>query len=288
MKQKIISYFRNILIKKIISPKNSEKIIIFLAKLAGISLRKLYYEEQGILKYQSSDLSGETYLIESILPKYLNENAIIFDVGANVGTYTAKLRKQFPTSIIYAFEPSAYSFSILQEKTKNDQNIKCYQKGLSYLSSTKELYDYGNMSGNSSHATLYPEIFETFKQHRFSHEVYTKKETIEMTSIDDFCLSLNIDLIDFIKIDTEGHEFEVLRGAKNMIKNEKIKMIQFEFNEMNVISRVFLKDFYDLLSSYYFFRLNSNSLIPIFKYNTNNEVFKFQNIFAIQKDIYEN
>jgi len=288
MKQKIISSFRNILFKKIIGSKQSEKIIIFLAKLAGVSLRRLYYQEQGILKYQSSKLSGETYLINSILPKYLNKNAIIFDVGANVGKYTDQLRKQFPNSIIYAFEPSSYSFTILQENTKNDPKIKSYQKGLSSLSSTKNLYDYGNMSGTSSQATLYPEIFEEFKQHKFSNEVYTKKETIEMTSIDDFCLSSNIDCINFIKIDTEGHEIEVLKGSQKMIQNKKIKIIQFEFNEMNVISRVFLKDFYDLLSSYYFFRLDSNRLIPIFTYNTNNEIFKFQNILAIQKDIYEN
>ena len=58
-----------------------------------------------------------------------------------------------------------------------------------------------------------------------------------------------IDDIDFIKIDVEGHELAVLQGAVNMINQNRIKVIQFEFNVANILSRVFLKDFYDLLEN---------------------------------------
>ena len=61
--------------------------------------------------------------------------------------------------------------------------------------------------------------------------------------------------------------------------------MQFEFNEMNVISRVFLKDFYDLLGDEWdFFRLDTRKLIYLGRrYDSANEIFKFQNIVAIRK-----
>ncbi len=67
-----------------------------------------------------------------------------------------------------------------------------------------------------------------------------------------------------------------------MLSNGKIEVIQFEFNEMNVVSRTFLKDFYDILSNYDLCRLDSNKLIPLFKYESKNEIFQFQNFLATQ------
>jgi len=68
-------------------------------------------------------------------------------------------------------------------------------------------------------------------------------------------------------------------------KENNIDIIQFEFNEMNIISRVFLKDYYELLPQYNFYRISSKYLIPMPIYKTENEIFKFQNILAINKSI---
>jgi hypothetical protein len=79
---------------------------------------------------------------------------------------------------------------------------------------------------------------------------------------------------------------EVLKGAVNMITSGRIDIIQFEFNEMHVIARVFFKDFYELLSQQYFlYRLNTDSLIPLKGYDTFYEVFKFQNIVAVNRKL---
>jgi hypothetical protein len=66
-----------------------------------------------------------------------------------------------------------------------------------------------------------------------------------------------------------------------MINGGNIKIIQFEFNEMNIVSRVFLKDFYQILKAYKIYRLCETELIPLFHYDSINEIFKFQNIIAI-------
>ncbi len=74
---------------------------------------------------------------------------------------------------------------------------------------------------------------------------------------------------------------EVLSGAKALLAEGRIHFIQFEFNEMNIISRVFLKDFYDLLQGFSLYRLDSNRLIPLAGYSSTNEIFKFQNLLAV-------
>jgi hypothetical protein len=87
-----------------------------------------------------------------------------------------------------------------------------------------------------------------------------------------------------MKIDTEGSEYEILKGARTMLSKNSIKIIQFEFNEMNVYSRVFFKDFVDLLKNYKLYRLMSHGLFPIKSYSPKlHEIFAFQNIVAINK-----
>ncbi len=78
-------------------------------------------------------------------------------------------------------------------------------------------------------------------------------------------------------------ELEVLKGAAELLKRGAIKIIQFEFNSMNVYSRAFLHDFYCLLPGFEFFRLSADKLIPLNEYHSQNEIFLYQNIIAIQR-----
>jgi FkbM family methyltransferase len=108
-----------------------------------------------------------------------------------------------------------------------------------------------------------------------------KTEEINLTTIDSFCVSNGIENIDFLKIDVEGHELNVLQGAKRMIENEKIRFIQFEFGGCNIDSRTFFQDFFYLLNDKYkIYRVFRNGLIPIVRYSETNEIFLTVNYFA--------
>ena len=87
----------------------------------------------------------------------------------------------------------------------------------------------------------------------------------------------------FLKIDVEGFELEVLRGAQRMLSEGRIVAIQFEFNEMNVVGRVFVGDFFHLLGpTYTLYRLLPHGLMPIIGQNHWwNEQFIYQNLFAL-------
>jgi hypothetical protein len=74
----------------------------------------------------------------------------------------------------------------------------------------------------------------------------------------------------------------VLKGASNLLREGRISAIQFEFNEMNIVSRVFLKDFNELIPNCRFYRLLRHGLGPLDPYSPLAcEVFAFQNIVAL-------
>lgn len=136
-------------------------------------------------------------------------------------------------------------------------------------------YDNDNTTG---HATLYNTVLTDLH-----HRTDVHSHSVQLTTIDAFCIQENISSIDFLKIDTEGHELSVLDGAKEMIGNGAVTVVQFKFNEMNIVSRVFLKDFFELLDDYNIYRIDKKGLLPLFPYSSNNEIFKFQNIVAIRQ-----
>jgi FkbM family methyltransferase len=238
-----------------------------------LSLRGL-----GILNYESSKISGEDYFIKNYISKI--ENGVVFDVGANIGDYSKSLREVNKDIDIYAFEPHPITFEKLV-KNLNNLNIKAFNMAIGSKESTLCLYDYADNDG-SSHASLYKDVIEKI------HKSEATKHEVNVISLSSFAKEHNINRISLLKIDTEGHELEVLKGFDYFIKENKVDLIHFEFNEMNVTSRVFFKDFWDFLPNYDLYRMLPDGLIPIKSYNpVFCEIFAYQNIVAVLKEKYE-
>jgi len=278
--KRLFAKFLKLIFLKFIGYQNTVTMITSLADLIRIDLLVVAYQSRGILKYSNNIESGEYYFINTVLPKYINSDKhIFFDVGANVGIYSKMLASAFPNVQIYSFEPNPVAYEMLQKKTSNP-NINFLRIGLSSNKSRKIIYDYSHQRG-SGHSSMYEEVLTDLHG-----AVSTSQYELCTITLDDFCESQGIDFIDFLKIDTEGHEFDVLKGALRYLETDRIGVIQFEFNEMNIISRVFLRDFYKLLDGYRVYRLDSEKLIQLFDYNTFNEIFKFQNFIAINNKLF--
>jgi FkbM family methyltransferase len=233
------------------------------------------YRQRGILNHGTDYISGEGFLIQSVLPRILaKEGQVLFDVGANVGNYSKVLYSIFPDAQILAFEPMPSTFKALRESLANTK-VNCQSLALSEAEGTATIYDYDQTDG-SEHASLFLGVFEEL--HKAKN---TRKTQVSLSTLDFFCRDHGIQRIDFLKIDTEGNELKVLQGAKSMLQSNSIHSIQFEFNEMNVVARVFLKDFYEILKGFSFFRLLPGGLLPLGRYSSRNEIFGSQNIFAI-------
>jgi FkbM family methyltransferase len=242
----------------------------------GLDFLRYYVERrQGIGAAGTKEITGEKFLIEHVLPRLLDKKQpVMFDVGANVGDYSNALYATFPKAQIVAFEPVPRTFEVLRA-TLAKTTVKCCSIGLSDAEGEAVIYDYEQMIG-SEHASLFPGVLKDL------HQAQTIKQTnIPLITLDAYCCDASIPMIDFLKIDTEGNELNVLKGSRAMIQKNAIRAIQFEFNEMNVVSRVFLKDFYDILRGYSFYRLLPRALLPLGRYSSRNEIFAFQNILAL-------
>lgn len=231
----------------------------------------------GILNYRNSNVSGEKNFLTKCLPRTVG--GVVIDVGANQGDYTKLVLSLNPNARVYAFEPHPKTYQSLMVNVGGSKNVTSINKGLSETQGVLDLYDYENQDG-SSHATLFKDVL--VRLHGSSKVV---AHQVQLLSLDDFVKQENISEISLLKVDTEGNELSVLRGALETIKAKKIKLVHIEFNEMNVISKVFFKDFWDLLQDYRFYRLLPHDMLRIEKYcPIECELFAYQNIVAILKD----
>lgn len=215
---------------------------------------------------------GDRMLMAMLLKK--TGKQVVIDVGANVGNYAEEVLNYNSDVDLYAFEPHPKTFLTLEEKAKKI-GFKTINKGCANTIGKLKFYDYANNDG-SEHATLLEGVFtDLYHNKTVVHEV-------EVTTLDSFIEENKIEYIDLLKIDTEGFEYSVMSGCLHSIKNNKIKAIHFEFNSMNIISKVFMKDFIKILPQYSFYRVLPNGLLKIEQNNVLlTEIFGFQNIIAI-------
>jgi FkbM family methyltransferase len=247
---------------------------------------KLSLRGIGVLNSENLKVSGEKYLLKYILPK-LNVKTV-FDVGANNGGYSKIIKRYLPQTDIYAFEPHPETYKILKKNVKG-KAITCFNIGFSEKVKKTKLWDFANNADlkytqpTSTISSIYKGVIKDL------HKQKAKSYNIKLTTIDSFVKTKKIKSIDFLKIDTEGSEYFVLKGARKMLSEAKIKLILFEVNEMNVVSRVFFKDFVDLLSNYHLYRLLPDGLVEINNYRPkNHEIFAYHNVIAIERGLMGN
>ena len=190
---------------------------------------------------------------------------VIFDVGANIGEYAKELRTGFGVdSRIYCFEPGAAAFEKLLENTHQDRGISAHQFGLGETEGTFTLFF---DKPESTIASLY----DLPTNHPWKGD---RTEQVEIQTLDHFCRDNAISHINFLKIDVEGHEIQVLKGASEMLASNQIDYIQFEFGFRQMDSHGYFRDFYHLLDeNYRLFRIVQDGVSPIEKYHESLEVF---------------
>jgi FkbM family methyltransferase len=133
--------------------------------------------------------------------------SFILDVGANNGQTAKILRRKYPSAIIHCFEPNPDCC----------ENISSLQLDLSIhqvaIGSKTAKRGFDRSRGSSDMFRLTDDL---------------SGETVQVETIDGFCKQNKISKIDFIKIDTEGHDLEVIRGANEMLISRSVGILQAE------------------------------------------------------------
>ncbi|KAM3098416.1 FkbM family methyltransferase [Phormidesmis sp. 146-12] len=258
----LIRIYRLIFLRKSLFRLNQ---LIFQLSLRGI----------GLLNYDDDQQSGEDAFLNQI-SEFLDDGVVI-DVGANVGEYSNKVRRLSQTAKIYAFEPHPITFEKLSDQA-SQHHYTAINAACSDIQGKLKLYDYQGDQSGSTHASLYQDVISNI------HKGASESWEVDVITLDEFIQHSNLDHIRLLKVDTEGNELKVLLGTQQTLKQRNIDMVQFEFNEMNIVSRVFLKDILNLLTDYSFYRLLPDGLIPMGDYSPMHwEIFAYQNIVAINK-----
>ncbi len=188
----------------------------------------------GFHNYSPPSVSGETRIVNERVPR--NGEPVVFDVGANTGDWSALVLKANKLAKIHAFEPQP---ALAAHIAATYPDIAVNNLAVGDLAGVLDLYDYADHPG-SQHASLLKGVIDTI------HGGTPRVTKVPVITLDEYCGKHDVKRIDFLKIDVEGFELAVLRGAKEMLARGQIEAIQFEFNEMNVPGRTFLLDFMNL------------------------------------------
>lgn len=162
--------------------------------------------------------------IARLLPR--TRISLVIDVGANVGQSAKEFLKNFPGSKIYCFEPIEETYRRLQKEMAHHRNVSTFQFAL------------GARSGSATMVRQQTSELAFLRPQGEAENVYdeTCSEAVALRTLDSFCQCQNIAHIDFLKIDTEGHDLEVLKGTESMLNRQEVDIIQVEAS-MNANNR---------------------------------------------------
>ena len=173
--------------------------------------------------------------------KYVKKNItcdkfIFIDVGTNRGEYVDNVLKIVDDKLIdiHMFEPTPklYDFLISKYNGCKINNMAISNNNEKLIFYYLEKSDYMSSLHLRSFFKDYIEII------------------VDSIKIDSYVFQHNIDNINFIKIDTEGHELEVLKSCEELLKNKKIDYIQFEYGGTYLDSKISLNDIIKYLNKY--------------------------------------
>lgn len=217
---------------------------------------------------QSVETSGEKNTLNVLKKINKNKKVVVFDVGAHTGEWYKMFKKEYTEkAFVHSFEPSKMSFNTLS-KIK-DEDFHPENIALGNISEMRYLSGQENGCSGS---------FLTSQKDPMS-------ELVRVETLDKYCKSNNIDNIDLLKIDIEGYELKMLDGAKDMISENRISLIQFEFGAPSE-EKYSLKDFFDLLNSkYQICRILNSGIFPLKTYKHYYEINTITNFIAIRRDL---
>ena len=195
---------------------------------------------------------------------------LVFDVGANKGDWTRAVLKLKKDVQVIAFEPDPAMYEIFAAD-RFPENVNCENEGLGAEKGEFTLYVHASSGMNSF-----------VKRGMFDEGELTEKKA-RITTVDAYCAEHHIEKVDYMKIDVEGFELGVLRGAQRMLKEKRIAALQFEYGGTYLDSGISLREIFDLLhaAGYAVYKLLPREAMKIDAYSPLLEDYQYSNYAAV-------
>jgi len=235
----------------------------------------LSLDAKGFKNYGTFKKTGEENLID-IIKDEINYS---LDIGANTGKYSKLLLEKTNTKL-YSFEPLPKAYKELYKLKKIYSNrFDCFNFAIGQNCSSKYIYHSNKISEKAF-------LIKNLEKLSFIGNKNKKKTLVKVKSLDSISHFFD-QKIDFIKIDTEGYEKNVLDGGTKFLFKHKPKFIQLEFNWHQLINNHSLLKLSKLIYFSDVFRIlpNNFGIIKIDPSRPENNIYHLSNYVFINKDI---
>ncbi|HEC58417.1 hypothetical protein LCGC14_0881050 [marine sediment metagenome] len=210
-------------------------------KIRGLSFRVFnFVENNGNTNFRSN---GEEEFVNNLFLSFSakKQKRVVFDIGANIGSYSTIIEEkasEYRTDIdLHLFEPTKSCFAVIESKF-DGKVVALNNFGASDSNVTTKIFYDKEQSGLAS---LYQRNLDCYNLK------LDQSEEIILKRLDNYIEEKNIDHIDFVKIDIEGHELKAFEGFGKYMSGEFIDYIQFEYGGANLDSHSSLMDLYQFL-----------------------------------------
>ena len=199
-----------------------------------ILLKSLWHHLGGTLPVSFSKISKE--LIRECVGR---EDPTILEIGCNDGSQTLWFLEIFEKPKVYCFEPDPRAVARFKAKVGRRSNINIFEIALSdHIGEATFFQSDGQL--NEEQAKAMPEGWDLSgsirqpKEHLAIHPwvTFDKKTTVKTSTLDAWCDKQGIEAIDFIWMDVQGAEIDVLRGGKNTLTKTRFIYTEYSNNEL--------------------------------------------------------
>lgn len=215
----------------------------------------------------NQESNGEAWVVRALAPRIRN----FVDVGANIGDWTQMVLEALPAvERGFLFEPAEETANRLRERFVGDHRLEVIQAAASDSVGELEFFEEPDAGRHSSVLGAYARGARAVR--------------VRCTTLDAELETRGAETIDYLKIDAEGHDLSVLRGAVQLLKGGRVAFLQFEYNEAWRLSGSRLSDALALLEGCDFdvFLLKSNALWT-FPYDTYGEYYRYSNFVGVHR-----
>lgn len=184
------------------------------------------------------DLDGE---VQAALAAIRRRDAVLIDVGGGRGDWTAALLQALPAARVLLLEPSPAALDQLRTRCLARATVLPVAAGEQPGSALLQVPRW-----DAAIASLHVRRDSYFQAEQF------QPQPVQVVTLDQVIAAFGLEVVDFVKIDVEGHELAVLRGARQSLQQGRIKALAFEFGSGNLNARTFFHDIWDELLPYGF------------------------------------
>ena len=176
------------------------------------ALRDLIRRWTGLRVYRSLPRGIDPFVdLQQALPGF--NPTLVFDVGANVGQSAARFRAAYPGARLHCFEPVPETYVALSEALADDPLAECHPLALGSIPGFARV----RLEGTSDRARI---------DRTAADDASTGSVSVDTLS--EFCALRGIAHISYLKVDTEGHDLEVLRGGESMFAEGRVSVVEVE------------------------------------------------------------